>query len=95
MCWASALDRYYQLIKELYLERKEKVILGFFLVPILVSQSADLRKKSQKKPDNKRKIKTSRYVAQFFWSAISIIISIIISFNNLFYVDLEITSTII
>ena len=94
MCWASVLERYYQLIKDLYLEQKEKVILGFFLVLILVSQSADLRKKFQKKPDNKRKIKTSRDVTQFFWSATSIIISIVISINNLFYVDLQITSTI-
>ena len=54
----------------------------------------DLRKKPLKKPDNKRKIKTSRDVTQFFWSATSIIITIVISINNLLYIDLEIAPTI-
>ena len=76
------------------MEWKEEVILGFFLVLTLVSRSTDLRKKPRKKPDNKRKIKTSRDVTQFFWSARSIIITIVVSVNNLFYVDLEITPTI-
>ena len=44
------LERFYQLIKELYLEQKEKVILCFFPVPILTSQSPYLQKNSQKKP---------------------------------------------
>ena len=70
------------------------MILGFFLVLILVSRSVDLRKKPIKKPDNKRKIKTSLDVTQFFWSATSIIITIVISINNLFYVELEIAPTI-
>ena len=47
-------------------ETEGKSDLGFFLVPILPSQSTDLRKKSQKNSDNKRKIKTSRDVTQFF-----------------------------
>ena len=76
------------------MERKEEVILGFFVVLILVSRSVDLRKKPRKKPDNKGKTKTSRDVTQFFWCAASIIITIIISINNLFYVDLETTPTI-
>ena len=53
MCWPSFLEGYYQLIKELYLKQKEKVIFGFFLVPVLASQSSDLRKRPRKRLDNK------------------------------------------
>ena len=72
-----------------------KVDFGYFLVPILASQSPDLRKRSQKRPDNKRKIETSSHVTQFFLNVASIIIiTIVIIINILFYVDLEITPTI-
>ena len=40
--------------------------LGSFLTPILASQTHELRKKSQKKPENKSKLTTSRDIRQFF-----------------------------
>ena len=62
------------------LEPKEKVILASFLNPILALQTHELRKKSQKKPENKSKLTTSRDIRQFF-SLTSIPIPIIIPIN--------------
>ena len=77
----------------MYFELKVQVILVFFLVPILASQTLELGKKYQKKPGNKSKVTTSRGIRQFFeFNKYDYIIVIII--DTLFYVDLEITSAI-
>ena len=87
------LGSYKQLTQEMYFELKAQVILVSFLVPILSSQTLELRKKYQKKPENKSKVTTSRDIRQFFeFNKYDYIIVIII--NTLFYVDLEITSAI-
>ena len=87
------LGSYKQLTQEMYFELKVQVILVFFLVPILASQTLKLRKKYQKKPENKSKGTTSRGIRQFFeFNKYDYIIVIII--NTLFHVDLEITSAI-
>ena len=60
------LERYKQLTGELYLEPKEEVILGSFLVPIQAPEAPDTRKKSQKKPENKKKTTMSRDIRRYF-----------------------------
>ena len=50
----------------MYLEPKEKVILASFLAPILASQTHELMKKSQKKPEDKSKVTMLRDIRQFF-----------------------------
>ena len=76
----------------MYLQPKEKVILVFFLVPILAHKH-ELRKKYQKKP--RKKVKSQRHVTLYSlfefnkYDYISVII-----INTLFFVDLEVTSKI-
>lgn len=63
------LERYKQLTEELYLEPKEEIVLGSFLVPIQTPQIQDRvqRKRSQKKPENAGKpTTTSRDIRQYF-----------------------------
>ena len=75
------------------MEPEEKVILVFFLVPILSSQTHKLMKKYQKKPEKKKQ--SQRHVklgSLFEFNKYDYIFVIII--NTLFYIDLEITSKI-
>ena len=64
----------------MYLEPKEKVILASFLSLILASQTHELRKKSQKKPENESNSQR-RVISDSFFSSTSIPIPIIIPIN--------------
>ena len=77
----------------MYLQPKEKVILVFFLVPILAHKHTSWEKNTKRNP--RKKVKSQRHVTLYSlfefnkYDYISVII-----INTLFFVDLEVTSKI-
>ena len=82
MYWPSVLERYYQLIKELYLKQKEKVILGFSLSLYFIHNQPTYGKNLKRILIIKGKWKRHVMLHSFLECNKFIIITIVIIINN-------------